>query len=241
VSCGFRGFSYTIPDECLPTAVGERARAHVDFFSCVPRIVVCEALRPLPAERYEFAIWKKGEINIDYHIDLRCDRHYYSVPFQLVGEVLEVRITAKTVEISPRHRRVTFHVRSYVRGGYTTVPAHMPEAHRRHAQWTPSCIVGWAKKTAPATASLVSETAPAVCQRRLVTVPSRLAAHQPRTEPNRWCRRRRTGLGRWPRSCLRLAGDIVYDGKWGSRIDGAHQTCRIAPIFQDVYPGNRYE
>ena len=47
------------------------------------------ALRPLPAERYEFAIWKQAKVNIDYHVEV--DRHYYSVPYQLVGEVLDVR------------------------------------------------------------------------------------------------------------------------------------------------------
>jgi transposase len=115
------------------------------------------ALRALPPERYEFAIWPKAKVNIDYHIELRADRHYYSVPYQLAGEVVDVRITARTVEVFHRHRRVASHVRSYVRGGYTTDPAHMPESHRRHASWTPSRIISWARKTGPATASLVGE------------------------------------------------------------------------------------
>ena len=42
------------------------------------------ALRPLPAQRYEFAEWKKARVNIDYHIEV--DRHYYSVPYQLVRQ-----------------------------------------------------------------------------------------------------------------------------------------------------------
>ena len=36
------------------------------------------ALRPLPADRYEFAVWRKAKVNIDYHIEV--DRHYYSSP-----------------------------------------------------------------------------------------------------------------------------------------------------------------
>jgi len=31
----------------------------------------------------------------------------------------------------------------------------MPEAHRRHAEWTPSRIIDWAGKTGPGTAGLV--------------------------------------------------------------------------------------
>ena len=55
------------------------------------------ALQPLPAERYELAEWKSVRANIDYHVEI--DRHYYSVPYQLVGQQLEARFTATTVEI----------------------------------------------------------------------------------------------------------------------------------------------
>ncbi len=38
-------------------------------------------LRSLPAHRYEYGIWKKARVNIDYHIEF--DGHYYSVPHAL--------------------------------------------------------------------------------------------------------------------------------------------------------------
>jgi transposase len=111
------------------------------------------ALRPLPADRYEFALWPKAKVNIDYHVEVRADRHYYSVPYRLVAETVDVRISAATVEVYFRHQRVASHVRKYT-PGYSTDPAHMPESHRRHAEWTPSRIVAWAAKTGPATAEL---------------------------------------------------------------------------------------
>jgi len=111
------------------------------------------AMRPLPTARYEYADWLKAKVNIDYHIEV--DRHYYSVPYQLVGEVVEVRLTASTVEILRRHRRVASHLRSFMRGHHTTEPAHMPAAHRRHLEWTPSRIEKWAERTGPSTAELV--------------------------------------------------------------------------------------
>ena len=46
------------------------------------------------------------------------------------------------------------HLRSYKPGRHTTDPAHMPDSHRRHAEWTPSRIIAWAEKTGPATAGL---------------------------------------------------------------------------------------
>lgn len=112
------------------------------------------ALRPLPLERYQFAYWKKARVNIDYHVEI--ERHWYSVPYQLAGEVVYTRTSSSTVEVFYKSRRVASHRRSFVRYGHTTDPAHMPEAHRRHAQWTPSRIVAWAKKTGPKTAELVA-------------------------------------------------------------------------------------
>jgi transposase len=111
------------------------------------------ALRPLPATRYEFATWRRATVNIDYHI--AADRHYYSVPYQLARQQVDVRMSAATVEIFRNSRRVASHPRSPVRHGHTTDPAHMPESHRRHAEWTPSRVTGWAAKTGPATAALV--------------------------------------------------------------------------------------
>jgi hypothetical protein len=49
-------------------------------------------------------------VNIDYHIEL--ERHYYSVPYQLVRLEVEARITAQTVEIFHRGQRVARQRRS---------------------------------------------------------------------------------------------------------------------------------
>ncbi|MGH9149287.1 MAG: Mu transposase domain-containing protein [Acidimicrobiales bacterium] len=112
------------------------------------------ALRPLPATRYEFATWRRAKVNIDYHIELRAERHFYSVPYALAGEAVDVRLSAAVVEVFHRHRRVASHLRRFA-SGYSTDPAHMPESHRRHAAWTPGRIISWAAKTGPAAASLV--------------------------------------------------------------------------------------
>jgi len=111
------------------------------------------ALRPLPATRYEFATWKVATVNIDYHVEV--DHHWYSVPYQLAGQRLEIRSTVNTVEAFLRSRRVASHVRSAVAGRHTTDPAHMPESHRRYLQWTPGRLITWASKTGPATAQVV--------------------------------------------------------------------------------------
>lgn len=113
------------------------------------------AMKPLPEKRYEYAEWEKPKVNIDYHVEL--DRHYYSVPYQRKGEVVDARMTATTVEIFFKGQRVASHARSSVPGKHTTVAAHMPESHRRYLEWTPSRIVKWAEKSGPATGTLAKE------------------------------------------------------------------------------------
>jgi len=111
------------------------------------------ALRPLPQTRYQFALWKSAKVAIDYHAEV--DHHSYSVPHQHVGERVDVRLSATTVELFLRSRRIASHLRSSARGGYTTLAEHMPQSHRRHLEWTPGRIVRWAEETGPKTASLV--------------------------------------------------------------------------------------
>lgn len=112
-----------------------------------------EAMLPLPEHPYEFATFRKARVNIDYHIEV--DKHYYSVPYQLTKEEVEVRLTRQTVEVLWRGKRVASHPRSYVRGAATTLDAHRPASHRAYLEWTPSRIASWASATGPATAELV--------------------------------------------------------------------------------------
>ncbi len=111
------------------------------------------ALQPLPTQPYVFATWKKARVNIDYHIEL--ERHYYSVPYQLVKAEVEARLSAHTVEIFHGGKRVASHRRSRQPGHHTTLAAHMPRPHREYAQWTPRRLVDWAHKTGPATGQLI--------------------------------------------------------------------------------------
>ena len=86
---------------------------------------------------------------------MQIERNFYSVPYGLVGQVLDVRVSANVVEFFSKNRRVASHKRSYAKGIAVTEPAHMPSSHRRHAEWTPSRIMNWAKKTGPATEAFV--------------------------------------------------------------------------------------
>jgi transposase len=93
---------------------------------------------PLPIQPYEYGEWKRVRINPDYHIDV--EGHYYSVPYQLVRETIDLRITATTVEALYKGARVAVHQRSSQKGGMTTCKEHMPPAHRAYSEWTPDRI-----------------------------------------------------------------------------------------------------
>ncbi|MGH6830828.1 MAG: Mu transposase domain-containing protein, partial [Methylocella sp.] len=110
------------------------------------------ALSSLPPTAYSYADWKRARVAPDYHIEIAG--HYYSVPSKLIREIVEARITAKTVEIFHNGQRVASHVFSAVRSRHTTITEHMPSAHRRYAEWTPVKMMSEAAKVGPATIAL---------------------------------------------------------------------------------------
>jgi hypothetical protein len=63
----------------------------------------------LPAERFDMSQWSRARVNIDYHIAF--DGNFYSVPYTLVQELVEVRATPTTVEIFRQGQRVASHLR----------------------------------------------------------------------------------------------------------------------------------
>ncbi|HTR49948.1 MAG TPA: IS21 family transposase [Kofleriaceae bacterium] len=123
-------------------------RSRRELFELVER----RALRPLPTSRFEYTEWSVARVNIDYHV--LVDGHLYSVPHALVHQEVEARSTSDVVEILHRRERVAAHRRSHQRGGFSTIPEHMPSSHRAHADWTPSRILAWAEKVGVGTRSL---------------------------------------------------------------------------------------
>jgi transposase len=111
------------------------------------------AMRPLPETPYVFAEWKQLMVAFDYHVDI--DRHYYSVPHALVGHSAWARFSATTVEVFFRSERVASHVRSYQRGGHTTLAEHMPKRHRAHAEWSPKRLIQWGSSIGVHTGAVV--------------------------------------------------------------------------------------
>lgn len=112
------------------------------------------ALRPLPASPYVLGAWSGATVGSDYHVEV--DGHWYSVSQRQVGQQVEMRATANTVEVLLRGERIAVHVRGHDVGGKTTNPDHLPVAHRKHLEWTPERIHVWAAEIGSAATALVA-------------------------------------------------------------------------------------
>jgi transposase len=126
----------------------KREGSRASVFAAIER----SALRPLPAERFDMSQWSRARVNIDYHIAF--DANLYSVPYNLVQELVEVRATPTTVEIFHKGQRVASHLRGRSRGQAFTHKEHRPKSHQAHLEWTPSRMVHWAEQIGPNTARL---------------------------------------------------------------------------------------
>ncbi|MCK5591234.1 MAG: IS21 family transposase [Candidatus Pacebacteria bacterium] len=104
-------------------------------------------LNPLPYLCYEFKNYKKMTCQLNYHVYLKNDNHYYSVPYRYKGKQVTLIYTSSNIEIFHDNKRIAFHKRDRTNHAYTTVRDHMPSSHGFVADWTPQRILNWASGT----------------------------------------------------------------------------------------------
>ena len=136
-------------DELNTRLMKHLGRSRRELFEALDR----PALKPLPEQPYEFAIWKEARVNIDYHVEF--EHHYYSVPHTLIHEEVYVRATEGTIEIFFNNQRIASHRRSNALGRHTTLSEHMPPAHQKYQEWSPDRFTRWAQTIGPHTTQLV--------------------------------------------------------------------------------------
>lgn len=110
-------------------------------------------LMPLPTDRFEPAEWSKARVHEDYHVDVR--RHWYSAPFELIGQELEIRLTATMVEAYRHGRRVAAHPRDDTPYRSTTDPRHRPPNHQAVFDGTRDQLMQWAREVGESTSDLM--------------------------------------------------------------------------------------
>src|SRR5262245_5320466 len=95
-----------------------------------------------------------ARVNIDDHVEIH--RHYDSVPYVLIHEVMDAWVSATTVELFHRSQRGAAHRRDDTHARPAANLGHMPKAHQQHLKWTPSRLIQWAETIGPRTAALVT-------------------------------------------------------------------------------------
>lgn len=113
------------------------------------------ALRPLPPRAYEYAQWKLAKVHPDYHVEIA--HAYYSVHYKYIGERVEVRVTARMIEIFFKRQLVASHVRLFKRGARSTLDAHRPANHRAVVDTTIERLIERGEAIAPCVAQVLRE------------------------------------------------------------------------------------
>jgi transposase len=112
-----------------------------------------EYLKPLPASRYELAVWSTATIQTDYLITV--DKIKYSVPYEFIGKKVDIRTTTTTIEVFFHNHRIASHVKRYGIGDPVILPEHMPEKHREYLAYTSENFVDWAKAIGESTTIVI--------------------------------------------------------------------------------------
>lgn len=98
-------------------------------------------LNPLPNEPFEIKHYKTLTVAKNNHVYLLPDKHYYSVPYSYIGQKVSIVITRKIVSIYAKHQCVATHLRSYIKGRYTTEPTHLCSHHLHHLSRSPEYYI----------------------------------------------------------------------------------------------------
>jgi hypothetical protein len=91
-------------------------------------------------------------VSKDYHIQLEFN--FYSIPYQLIGEKVEVWYSSKTVTITHQGKEVAIHPKLLHKGTYSTKSEHMASAHKKYLDWSPGKIMNWGAAIGSQTAKL---------------------------------------------------------------------------------------
>jgi transposase len=112
-------------------------------------------LKPLPKERYVIKQSKELTVQFNYHIELREDRHHYSVPWQLKGKRVRLVYDDRNVAIYYDNVRIIQYKRDRIPNGYTTLHTHMPSHHRFYAQWSSERFTKWGQSIGDDVAEMI--------------------------------------------------------------------------------------
>ncbi|MBL7050339.1 MAG: IS21 family transposase [Nitrospira sp.] len=90
----------------------------------------------------------------NYHVEF--DKHYYSVPNEMIRELIDVYRINDIVEIYHQGKHVCRHRKGAPNYRYTTKEEHMPSNHKFVSGWSVPWFIAQAEKTGPMLTKLIS-------------------------------------------------------------------------------------
>lgn len=122
------------------------------------------AAQALPQRRYQYAEWHDDLlVHPDYHV--QCDKGYYSVPYTLIGQSMDVRMGPRLVEIFQHGVPIAVHIRVERRWQRRTLPAHRPPQHQAYLALGIDKLMAQAAAIGPNTVAVLGKQA--LCKRHL--------------------------------------------------------------------------
>jgi transposase len=107
-----------------------------------------QLLRPLPSQHFLMREYKWVKVNLSAHVKLGEDKHYYSVPAELVGKKLEMQYSQETVEVYRESKRIALHKRQRF-AGYSTRKEHLEKDHQEYSKWNENYFIEKAQSIGP--------------------------------------------------------------------------------------------
>ncbi|MBL0712054.1 MAG: hypothetical protein JJV99_13745, partial [Colwellia sp.] len=113
-----------------------------------------DAMKILPAEPYALDDWQyEVKVPKDYHICVGTN--YYSVPFQYVGQHVDIQIGINTISIFHERTPIASYKKSEKTQDIISTTAHMPATHEYQQELDPDRLLAWGKKIGKSTHEVV--------------------------------------------------------------------------------------
>lgn len=110
-------------------------------------------LRPLPNHRWEPTFWSQCTVRRDWRI--MFDSAYYSVPYHLIGKMVQVCSTSSLVRIFYDHQEVAYHDRAKQKWEYKRKTEYAPPLQEEVLQCSREGLLALADSVGPYTYKLV--------------------------------------------------------------------------------------
>jgi transposase len=123
-----------------------------DLFEQIEKV----ELAPLPSLPFEMIVDRHlNKVPPNYHV--KYQQHEYSVPYQIIGEVVEVIANQSMLKVVHQHQIVAQHVIKHEPMGATTLPEHMPAEHMADSLCNQEDNLIWATEVGSSVEEIVGQ------------------------------------------------------------------------------------